>query len=68
MRLITRIKIRSIGRDTIAAPPLPQPGSYGQCRATAASTGRRCRLDAGPDGYCGHFGHWLPPQGPLPAA
>jgi hypothetical protein len=54
-------RIRSIGHHTIAAPPLPPPGGFGQCRAIAASTGRRCRLDAGETGYCGHFGHRPPP-------
>jgi hypothetical protein len=65
MRLITRIRLRRIG-DVSVTRPLP-PGSYGQCKATAASTGRRCRLDAGPDGYCGHFGHRPPPPTPRAA-
>jgi hypothetical protein len=58
--------IRIRGRKLVSQPS-PPPGGYGQCHATAASTGRRCRLDAGPNGYCGHFGH-KPPRGPLAAA
>lgn len=66
MRPFTRLRLRRPG-GAIAAPPLPPAGGYGQCRATAASTGRRCRLDVGPDGYCGHFGHRPPPPTPRAA-
>jgi hypothetical protein len=64
--IFTRIRLRRPG-DVSVTRPLP-PASYGQCRATAASTGRRCRLDAAPGSeYCGHFNHRPPPPTPRAA-
>jgi hypothetical protein len=63
--LFTRIRIRSTGNHGRNAPPLP-PASQ-RCKATTR-TGQRCRLDAGPDGYCGQWGHVPPPPGPLVVA
>jgi hypothetical protein len=50
MRLITRIRLRSIGRHSLAAPPLPPAdGEPGRCQATTRS-GARCKLAGDP--YC----------------
>jgi hypothetical protein len=71
MRL-TRIRFRSIGAHGRTAPPLPAGAAEvviehtpAQCRAKAASTGKRCKMPAGPSGYCGVFHR--PPAGPAAA-
>jgi hypothetical protein len=37
-----------------------------QCRAVAVSSGKRCKLPAGPTGFCEVF-HRATPAGPRPA-
>ena len=50
MRLITRIRLRSIGRRSATAPPLPPAGGEpGRCQAVTRS-GARCKLPGDP--YC----------------
>jgi hypothetical protein len=49
VRLITRIRLRSIGRHSLAAPPLPPGGEPGRCQATTRS-GAGCKLPSDP--YC----------------
>lgn len=60
MRLPARIRARKILLVVVAPPGDPK------CRAVATSTGKRCKLDAGPDGYCGVF-HRSTPSGPRSA-
>jgi len=48
MRL-TRFRFRAIGSHTALAPPLPPAAD--RCTATNR-TGARCKLEAGPYGYC----------------
>jgi hypothetical protein len=64
MRL-TRFRFRAIGSHTALAPPLPPAAD--RCTATAVSTGRRCKLPAGPNGFCGVFHRSVPSNGPRAA-
>jgi Family of unknown function (DUF5763) len=63
MRMFTRIKFRRSGRHGLTAPPLPPTGD--RCKAVKAN-GTRCKLEAGPTGFCEVF-HRATPAGPRPA-
>jgi hypothetical protein len=49
MRLLTRIRFRSVGRHGLDAPPLPPAGD--RCTETTLA-GARCKLPAWRDGKC----------------
>lgn len=60
MRLI-RLRRRTGPLPVVVAPP-----GDPRCRAVAVSSGKRCKLSAGPSGFCEVF-HRAAPAGPRPA-